>query len=71
METTMKVNDVNTATEAYISSLSAKEKQAFHIAQEHLGSLFTVEKNNGYLDWCKKRKVEAELSASSNQSSHQ
>ena len=62
METTMKVN---TAAEAYISSLSTKEKQAFQIAQEHLGSLFTVEKNNGYIDWCKKQKVEIESSSSS------
>ena len=58
---TVKVNPLD----AYISSLNVKEKQAFDIAKDHLGSLFTVEKNNGYIDWCKKQKVEIESSSSS------
>ena len=35
----------------FYDSLNEKEKQAFHIAQNHLGSLFTVEKTNGFLKW--------------------
>jgi hypothetical protein len=37
----------------YISSLSEKECKAFHIAKQHLGTLFTVEKTAGYLQWKK------------------
>lgn len=55
----------STTVESYILSLTAKEKQAFDIAKEHLGSLFTIEKNNGYLEWCKKVKTEAQSSESS------
>jgi len=49
----MEAPKMNTV-EAYIKSLTTKEKQALDIAKEHLGSLFTIEKNNGYLEWCKK-----------------
>ena len=40
----------------FYDSLNEKEKQAFHIAQNHLGSLFTVEKTNGFLKWKEKQK---------------
>ena len=40
----------------FYDSLNEKEKRAFHIAQNHLGSLFTVEKTNGFLKWKEKQK---------------
>lgn len=35
----------------YYLSLSPKEQHAFHIAKEHLGSLFDITKTNGFLQW--------------------
>ncbi len=37
--------------EQYLTSLSAKEQQAYEIAKEHLGSLFDITKSNGFLAW--------------------
>ena len=38
----------------YINSLTEKEKKALQIAKEHLGSLFTLDKTAGFLQWKKK-----------------
>jgi hypothetical protein len=35
----------------YVDSLPPKEKQAFEIAKSHLGTLFNIEKTNGFLQW--------------------
>lgn len=40
---------------AYMDSLSEKERKALEIAKEHLGTLFTLHKTNGYLAWKKKQ----------------
>lgn len=45
-----------TLSEEYIASLNAKEKQAYEIAKSHLGSLFNIEKTNGFLQWKKMMK---------------
>ena len=39
----------------YISSLSEKEKKALEIAKKHLGSLFTLSKTTGYIQWINKK----------------
>ena len=39
----------------YINSLSEKEKKALEIAKNHLGSLFTLSKTTGYIQWKKKK----------------
>jgi hypothetical protein len=39
----------------YINSLTEKEKKALKIAKEHLGSLFTLNKTAGFLQWKKKQ----------------
>lgn len=44
-----------TLSEEYVASLTAKEKQAYEIAKSHLGSLFNIEKTNGFLQWKKTR----------------
>ena len=46
--------DTNTPNEnliikQYIDSMSKKEKKAYEIAKDHLGSLFNIEKTNGFL----------------------
>ena len=37
----------------FYESLSPKEKKAYQIAKEHLGSLFDISKTNGFLQWQK------------------
>ena len=38
----------------YINSLSEKERKALEIAKNHLGSLFTLCKTTGFIQWKKK-----------------
>jgi hypothetical protein len=40
-------------SEAYLKSLTEMELIAYNIAKSHLGSLFTLEKSNHYLEWYK------------------
>ena len=42
----------------YMNSLSEKEKKALEIAKNHLGTLFTLCKTTGYIQW--KKKIEKE-----------
>ena len=46
---------MSTEIDNYYNSLSLKEKVAFNIAKEHLGSLFDIIKTNGYMEWEKKQ----------------
>ena len=39
----------------YLDSLSEKEKMAYNIAKSHLGSSFSLEKCNGFVEWKKKQ----------------
>jgi hypothetical protein len=43
-----------TLSEQYLKTLSEKERQAYEIAKDHLGSSFELEKSVGYLKWLKK-----------------
>lgn len=38
----------------YIVSLNEKEKKAYEIAKDHLGSTFHLVKSNGFIQWRKK-----------------
>jgi len=40
--------------EAYLKSLTEKEKKGYEIAKSHLGMSFDLEKSIGYLEWKKK-----------------
>jgi hypothetical protein len=44
-----------TLSEQYLKTLSEKERQAYEIAKDHLGSSFELEKSVGYLKWLKKQ----------------
>lgn len=35
----------------FLDSLNEKERMAYEIAKSHLGSLFSLEKCNAYLEW--------------------
>jgi hypothetical protein len=39
----------------YLASLNEKEKKAYEIARDHLGTSFQLEKSNGFLKWKKER----------------
>lgn len=39
----------------YLSSLNDRELKAYHIAKDHLGMSFTMERSNGYRQWKKER----------------
>jgi len=46
--------------DGYLRSMSEKERLAYHIAKEHLGSSFTVEKCVGFLRWKKTQEKSGE-----------
>lgn len=52
-----KQNNNNEFEKEYIMSLSEKEKKALEIAKSHLGSLFTLCKTTGYIQWLKQNKT--------------
>jgi mevalonate pyrophosphate decarboxylase len=37
----------------YLATLNDRELQAYHIAVDHLGMSFTMERSNGYRQWKK------------------
>jgi hypothetical protein len=41
----------------YVKSMSEKELKAYHIAKDHLGDSFQLEKSIGFLEWLKNRKT--------------
>jgi hypothetical protein len=43
--------DVEDEEETFIKSLNEKELMAYHIAKSHLGTLFSLEKSNAFLEW--------------------
>lgn len=40
----------------YLQNISKKELKAYHIAKEHLGESFQLEKSVGFLQWMKNTK---------------
>lgn len=42
-------------TSLYLGSLNDRELQAYHIAVDHLGMSFTMERSNGFRQWKKER----------------
>jgi hypothetical protein len=44
-------NTVDQDILAYIASLPDKQRVAYEIAQQHLGTSFTIEKTVGFLRW--------------------
>jgi hypothetical protein len=48
-------------TSLYLATLNDRELQAYHIAVDHLGMSFTMERSNGFRQWKKDR--DARISA--------
>ena len=49
-----------TDDEIFLKTLDEKELMAYHIAKSHLGSLFSLDKSNAYLEWKKLRQTRTE-----------
>lgn len=48
----------NPLVEEYLKSLSPMELKAYHIAKDHLGTTFNIEKANAFLQWKNKRETD-------------
>ena len=48
-------------TTLYLMTLNDRELQAYHIAVNHLGMSFTMERSNGFLQWKKERDARIKL----------
>lgn len=58
METATQNQNIDVDLEAaYLNSLTEKERKAYEVAKNHLGSLWNVYKCNGFLQWQKKQKA--------------
>ena len=42
--------------EAFLKTLDEKEFMAYSFANRHLGTLFSLDKSNAYLEWLQKQK---------------
>jgi hypothetical protein len=62
----MQMQSENNLENAYFHSLSEKERKAYEVAKNHLGSLWDVYKCNGYLQWKKKQTVSTETTKEKN-----
>ena len=49
-------SSVGTLKQEYLASLDDKETIAYNIAKGLMGTLFTLEKSNHYLEWLETRK---------------
>jgi hypothetical protein len=41
--------------ETFLSTLDEKELMAYNIAKSHLGTLFSLDKSNAFLEWLKNK----------------
>ena len=54
-ESPKKTESKQALIDEYLCSLDEMELIAYNIAKSHLGTLFSVEKSNHYLEWLKAR----------------
>jgi hypothetical protein len=50
---TASIPSLQVLLQLYLESLNEKEIIAYNIAKSHLGSSFTLEKSNGFVEWRK------------------
>ena len=55
---------VDTSVDAYVQSLTPKERKAYHIAHTHLGTSFDMDKSVGYIAFVQQMKRKEEEGAS-------
>lgn len=49
------MNELFKEEELYLQSMTEKERKAYEVAKTHLGTLFTLCKTAGFLQWKKKQ----------------
>ena len=49
------MNELSKEEELYLQSMTEKERKAYEVAKTHLGTLFTLYKTAGFLQWKKKQ----------------
>ena len=52
------MDKTGTLQQEYLASLDDKETIAYNIAKGLMGTLFTLEKSNHYLEWLQSRNIE-------------
>jgi hypothetical protein len=51
----MEKHDIHELCIEYVKNMSEKELKAYHIAKDHLGDSFQLEKSIGFLEWLKRQ----------------
>ena len=59
-DNTQRSSNEDSLTSEYISQMNSKEKIAYHIAMDHLGTSFNLKKSIGYKEWLKKNKEKSD-----------
>jgi hypothetical protein len=52
----MEKHNIYELKSEYLKSMTEKELKAYHIAKDHLGDSFQLEKSIGFLEWLKTQK---------------
>jgi hypothetical protein len=52
------LSKTDSLSKAFMDSLDEKERMAYHIAKSHLGTMFSLDKSNAYLEWIKTKESE-------------
>lgn len=55
MESKTKENKMDSLLKEYVDGFNTKERIAYEIAKDHLGSSFNLEKSIGFQKWLKKK----------------
>jgi hypothetical protein len=55
-KTSLEKEKEDLLTSTYILQMNSKEKIAYEIAKDHLGTSFNLKKSIGYKEWLKKNK---------------
>lgn len=50
---TVKIHELHCLKNEYLQNMTEKELKAYHIAKDHLGQSFQLEKSIGFLEWHK------------------
>ena len=57
MEDTVNHTPIQAKVAEYIAQLNDKEKIAYNIAKDHLGTSFSIVKSIGFMEWTEKQSV--------------
>jgi hypothetical protein len=55
MSSSVAKESIEELSTLYLATLNDRELQAYHIAVDHLGMSFTMERSNGFREWKKER----------------